>query len=637
MRPENLPRGQGWAVQRAYWDVQGRLRRASPEALRAVLDALGTDPQAPPPAVGPVTVAWDGRTRFVLRVPRLPQRVRCQVFLEDGRERSWGELRISGVRRAGPQVGVRATLPARLPWGVHRAVLEVDGQHQHTVVLAAPSRLGPVQVPGLAVWVPAYGLWSRGEGAQADFGLLRQAGRWLRERGVGVLATVPLFSSLLDEPFEPSPYLPASRLFWNELFVHLPGEPDVPVSGELVDYRDLFARRRARLQEAWRQLSDREKEQVRGWARGRPWSLEYGRFRALLDVQRRPWRRWPEPWRCGTLPEGEVDPQGWEAYVFAQWLATEQLQKVAEDLWLYLDLPLGVHPDGFDAWRFREVFVEGVSVGAPPDPFARHGQDWSFPPPHPQRMRQDGYAYLRAVLRRVFEVARMVRLDHVMALHRLYWIPRGFSPAEGVYVRYPADELYAAVLLEAARAGAVVVGEDLGTVPGEVRRALDRRGLWRMYVLLFEAAAPHPRRPGRTTVASFGTHDTATFAGLWTGADLEERARLGLVPTEAMAAERRREQVLRENLARCVGAPVESPARAFHAALRWLAVGPAGCVLVQLEDLWLEVLRHNLPGTAGEVYPNWRRRLRYAVEDWDQLPGVSEILEELAQVRSGAR
>ncbi len=619
-------------VQAAYWDASGRLRRASPEAVRAVVEAMGVDPVAPPHPVEPTVVAWEGRWGVRLRLPAVPQGLSCGLVLEDGTELAGRPMHLRGVRRVAESFEVWAAYPQRLPLGAHRAFLDVEGQVLEATVLSVPRRLPPLQPPRWGVWIPVYGLWSRDVQAQADFALLRRAAEWLHARGAGILATLPLFPTLLQEPFEPSPYLPASRLFWNELFVHLPGKGRGATEQGLLDYEATFAAQHAHLHRSWAALPQGLKAQVRAWTREQPHLLEYAAFRAYLESQGRPWRTWPEAARAGQLPPGTGEAA--DVYAYAQWLATRQLAEVAQTgTWLYLDLPLGVHPDGFDAWRFRGQFVQGVSVGAPPDPFAAAGQDWSFAPLHPLRLREDGYAYLRACFAHLFRVARMVRLDHVMALHRLYWIPRGFPATEGVYVRYPAEELYAAILLEAARAGAVVVGEDLGTVPPSVRRELDRRGLWRMYVLVFEAESPALREPEPNTVASLGTHDTPAFASFWSGMDVEARQSMGLLSQEQAAVARLRRQEVVASLARQLGVPADSPESALRAALRWLAESRAGCVLVHLEDLWGEVFAHNVPGTTADQHPNWRRRLRYAVEDWERLEAVEELLRVVAHGR----
>ncbi len=613
-------------IQRAYWDVTGRLRRPPAEAVHAVQQALDSDPHAPPPPLEPVLVAWDGRLRVQLRLRALPDRVACSVLLEDGLELGW---RVAPVAAGEGQVTL--AIPQVLPLGAHRLQIAAAQHRWESVILSAPRRLPPLAAPRWGVWVPAHALWSGQEGGPS-FELLRRVAAWVREQEGGVLGTLPLYAGLLDEPCEPSPYLPATRLFWNELLVHTPGE--TPPSAGPLDYRELFRQRRKRLGELWRTCPEGERRQVEAWAATQPWLADYAAFRALLDQQGRPWRQWPQPYRAGFAPEGSVHPHARGLYVYAQWLAARQLQQVAsEGVWVYLDLPLGVHPDGFDAWRFRGLFAEGVSVGAPPDPFSARGQDWGFAPLHPHRARRDGYAYLRACLARAFTVAKMLRLDHVMALHRLYWIPRGFSAAEGVYVRYPAEELYAAVMLEAARAGAVLVGEDLGTVPNEVRRELDRRRLWRMYVLMFELREPGPREPAANTVASLGTHDTPTFAGFWQGLDIAEREKLGAVAADGARAERQLRASQVRSLARWLGVEPEDSLGALRALLRWLGRSSAACVLASVEDLWGETERHHLPGTPSHAHAGWRRRMRYPLEEWMRSQEVRELLQELNRAR----
>lgn len=618
-----------WGVQRAYWDVTGRWRRSPPEAVRAVEEALQVDPKAPVPVLEPVVVAWGGRVRIPLRVMDHLERVACAVELEDGGELGW---RVLPVVMQGPGQA-RVRLPGRLPLGAHRLRVAAGQRRWETVVLSAPRRLPPATPPAWGVWVPPHALWSWEEGGP-NFQLLLRVARWLRELGGGVLGTLPLYAALLDEPCEPSPYLPATRLFWNEFLVYTGPEGSRSARPELTDYRQAYLHHKSRLVRMWRTCPDGQRGEVEAWARRQPWLSEYAAFRALLDYRRCPWRQWPEPYRSGRVPEGATQLELYGAYVYGQWLASRQLAGVAsEGVWLYLDLPLGVHADGFDTWRFRGLFADGVSVGAPPDPFSPRGQDWGFPPPHPERSREGGHAYLRACLAQAFQVGRMLRLDHVMALHRLYWIPRGFPATEGVYVRYPTEELYAAVLLEAARAGAVVVGEDLGTVPGEVRRALDRRGLWRMYVLPFELRARGPREPPANGVASLGTHDTPTFAAFWQTLDVAERQRLGILDARAARRERRRGRAQVRSLARWLHVDPGDREGAFRALLRWLGGSPAGCVLVALEDLWGETLPHHLPGVAFPAYPNWRRPVRYPLEQWMHLKGVYEALAELRQAR----
>src|SRR5690606_10268734 len=283
--------------------------------------------------------------------------------------------------------------------------------------------------------------------------------------------------------------------------------------------------------------------------------------------------------------------------VFAQWQADRQLTafgtvRDGSSASLYLDMPLGVNPAGYDAWRFRSLFAEGVSAGAPPDPLFTGGQNWGFRPLVPHELRASGYRYFIETVRHHLRHAPMLRLDHVMALHRLYWVPDGISATRGVYVRYADDELFAILVLESARHRAVIIGEDLGTVPPAVRRMMDRHAIHRMHVVQFEAEgedAATVTAPDENVIASLNTHDMPLFAGFWRGRDIEDQRGLGLIDeagkAEAMAAR----AALRIRLSRSVGAGGEVDAGLVRQRLlERLAASAARYVLVTLEDLWLE-------------------------------------------------
>jgi 4-alpha-glucanotransferase len=231
----------------------------------------------------------------------------------------------------------------------------------------------------------------------------------------------------------------------------------------------------------------------------------------------------------------------------------------------------------------------------------------------------------------------MLRIDHVMGLHRLFWIPRGMPASEGVYVRYPADELYAVLLLEAQRHGAVVVGEDLGTVPRAVRETMRRRGLWQMYVLPFEVDADRPpRTPAALSVASLNTHDTPPFAAFWSGIDIAQRCRLGLLDPAQAARERSARSAtvgaLRRFLRETGALGTDELHDVLRACLVYLGRSASRCVLVGLEDLWLETEPQNVPGTSSE-YPNWRRRMRCDLDTLMASPQVAEVLGDLSRIR----
>jgi 4-alpha-glucanotransferase len=322
-----------------------------------------------------------------------------------------------------------------------------------------------------------------------------------------------------------------------------------------------------------------------------------------------------------------VDPDAVAYHLLAQRVCEEQVTELARRArahgpGLYLDMPLGVHPDGYDVWRHRSAFATGVSIGAPPDDFFPGGQDWAIPPLHPERVREDGYAYPIACLRHAFRHAGVARLDHAIGLHRQYWVPHGAPADRGVFVRFPHEEWYAAISLEAHRSGTIVVGEDLGTVPKEIRRAMDRHRLLRCYVLeletLPERRPPVPDPPAGS-LSSLNTHDLPTFAAYWRGADIEERRADGFLAPGEVAEEARRRQLMRADVvAVLAGAGLLRTGEAdderavLGALLEWLGASASRLVVVNLEDVWGELRPQNVPGTSDR--PNFRRRAAWSLE-----------------------
>jgi 4-alpha-glucanotransferase len=350
-----------------------------------------------------------------------------------------------------------------------------------------------------------------------------------------------------------------------------------------------------------------------------PQVTAYAQFRARTEYAGKGWHQW-----TSGLPQGERSSE--ELHLYVQWIVQDQLQELSTSMsaageLLYLDLPLGLHCDGFDTWRFPGLFATGVSGGAPPDPVFTAGQNWAFQPLHPRAIRADGYRYLIAVLRNHLRYAKLLRVDHVMGLHRLFWIPEGSSGERGVYVEYPAEEMYAILSLESHRAQAGIVGENLGVVSPEVNRAMNRHNIRQLYVAQYEtvlerksgsrrtplrSSAPL-RMPPRGSVASLNTHDLFPFQAFLDGSDIETRLRLKLLKPKDAAIERKQREQVRRMLRRFAG---HDP---LQRCLDFLGASPASIVLVNLEDLWHETAAQNVPSTTTE-HPNWRRRLRYSME-----------------------
>lgn len=654
-----------WGVQSSYTDGEGRRRHAHDEALLGALrarrapvesiadvrDALRDRERVQSQqAVEPVVVAWDGRMpRVTLRAGRGARSARCTLETEDGELRTWD----IGLRNGRGTIHLRE----RLPLGRH--VLRIDaGTTEHLAwILSAPRQAYTVDGLQWGVFAPVYALAREGT-CHGSYTELHELARGMRRRGAALVATLPIHAAFLDAPLDPSPYSPASRLFWNELYVDpapfaaMPRNDAHAELGECirsgyVDYRAAAAVHRRLLQPVADRLLAPDGDPDAAAFAARPDVSDYARFRAIGDRLRTGWREWPARLRDGRIRDDDPDPASARYHAFVQWAAERQLGAISADreaAGLYLDMPLGVHPDSYDTWRYREIFATDASAGAPPDVLFSGGQDWGFPPMDPDALRADGYAYLAAALRQQFRHASVLRLDHVMSLHRLYWIPSGLPPTEGVYVRYPEDEMFAVLTLESMRAHGAIVGEDLGTVAESVRRRMERHAIHRMFVVQYEVnpeARPPMTAPPRRSAASLNTHDMPTFTGFWQGRDIGDMRDLGLLEESGEEAARTQRARLRSALARHVhlserAAKAEDPAPILDALLERLASGPAAIVLVGLEDLWLEPEPQNVPGTGPETRPNWRRRFRYPFPGVLHRADVNERLEAIAEARHTA-
>lgn len=645
-------------VQSSYRDVTGRRRAAGAEAITAVLRSLGVPIERPdqadavararPPEdrlVEPVAVAWDGRHAGIeLRLgDRPPARVRATMELEGGEERAW-EVR-TGDARTGDGVAT-LRLDGALPLGRHGLTVEDGRRVGHTVVLSAPSRVPAAN--GLRDWgvfVPLHALTTERSWGTGDLTGLGELADRIRELGGGLVATLPLLAAF---PGEASPYRPASRLFWNERYVDVAALPELEADpetrrlvssvrfrreldavreGELVDLERVSSLKRRVLERLARALEERGGDRaaaLRRFLRANPAALDYARFRAAGERLGLEWRRWPAAARRGRIGRRDLDPDAVRYHAYVQWVAEEQVAELGRrarsgGAGLCLDLPIGVHPDGYDVWRHGQDFAAGVSVGAPPDDFFTGGQDWGSPPLHPERVREDGYAYPMACLRHTFRHAGVARVDHAMGLHRQYWVPEGFPADQGVFVRYAAEEWYAAIALEAHRTDTVVVGEDLGTVPAEVRTAMRRHGMLRSYVLQF---AVEPDRdpavvpPSGEMLASVNTHDMPPFASFWRRGSATRDAIVRVLVERGLLRRDRRSDTR----------------KALAASLEWLAGSDAALVVVNLEDLWLETRSQNVPGTSDPR--NWRRR---AARSLEQITASRDVLDVLARVEAARR
>ncbi|QEN13124.1 4-alpha-glucanotransferase [Mycolicibacterium sp. ELW1] len=560
------------------------------------------------------------------------------------------------VGEDGSRIAVSDELPGDLAPGWYRLHTH-DGQQ--VTLVAAPAQVP--RTPDTWGWMlQLYALRSQRSWGIGDFGDLREFLEWtVAEHGAGAVLLNPLHAPGPTHPVQPSPYTPSSRRFSNPLALRIedleayhqadPGtraEVDalrVSASTERIDHDLVWAAKRSALEALWRAV-------------GRPTPLDgspgtegltdWATYCALAERHGGRWSRWPALLRDVTGSAvlaarrelaSRVDFHAWVQQQCAEQLAAIRAagRTAGMALGVLHDLPVGVDADGADAWALADVLAAGVSVGAPPDNFTPRGQDWGLPPWRPDRLAATGYVGLRDMLRAILSHADGLRIDHVAGLWRLWWIPPGDTPDRGTYVHYDADVMLAVLALEAHRAGAVVVGEDLGTVEPEVTEALAANGMLGSAVSWFtrdEADPDQPLLPSAAwperAAASLSTHDLPTAAGFLRGEHVRARADLGLlddVPAEeANAATERAEWValLRSEGLLADGEPDE--ASIILAMHRFLASTPSRLKLISPYDVIGEVRQPNLPGTIDE-YPNWRLPLAETLEELRADPRVAEI------------
>jgi 4-alpha-glucanotransferase len=650
-----------YGVATSYEDWSGSQVAVPPATVIAVLGGLGVDASTPeriaaaraerdeapwrrllPPTV---VVRGDADVREVVVRAPAGAPVTLTVEREDGAAvpvgmGTEGERRtVDGVAR----VAVTFRLPD-LPYGWHRLTATTGHPTPATrgtaVLVVAPSRVERSDVDRTWGWmVQLYSVRSAADWGLGDYADLAELARWSGgELGAGVLLCNPLHATSPVVPVEPSPYYPSSRRFRSPLYLRVEATPEYAAANpelrarvdalrpetdpDRIDRDAAWTAKLAALELLWPLARDEELREYR--AEQGAGLADFALFSALAERHGVPWQDWPAELRRPDTPAvAELRAELAGRVAFHEWLqlrCDEQLAAAgaaARDAGMPIgivhDLAVGVDPGGADAWGLQDVLAMDMTVGAPPDSFNQQGQDWRLPPWNPQRLAEAGYAPYRDMLRAVLRSAGGVRIDHVMGLFRLWWIPAGASPADGTYVSYDDEALLGVLALEAYRAGALVVGEDLGTVEPRVSRTLAARNILGSAVLWFEQdddGAPLPPEKWREQVmASVTTHDLPTAAGFLADEHVRIRAELGqLGHSEAEERARvadERDQLLamlRENgLLGADPSPAET-VRAMHAVL---ARAPSRLVLAALGDAVGDLRQPNLPGTVDE-YPNWR-------------------------------
>ncbi len=599
--PIQAPDPVAWGVVPGFEDADRHWREAPSATIHAILAAMGATPDGPP-APEALIVRLDGPA-----APLPPG----QLTLEDG-----ATLRLSGA------------LPPGVPPGYHR--LERDDGPAVTLIVSP----GRCPLPAELTWgfaAQLYATRSKRSWGFGDFDDLGRLGRWSGSLGAGFVLVNPLHAATPTVPQQPSPYFPGSRCFLNPLYLAVEA---IPGAGGRTDVDELAGAGRA-LNDA--RLIHRDRvwalkssalealfEDFSGdpdfdaYVAGRgPLLRGFATFCALSELHGGTWQSWPTSVRdpkSAAVREFTESTRGSSRlryHTWLQWLLDRQLAAAARSLPVVSDLAVGVDPGGPDAWLWQDVLALQMRVGAPPDRFNTRGQDWALPPFDPWRTRAAGYEPWIQSLRGALRHGAGLRLDHVMGLFRLYWIPVGATPPDGGYVRYPHDELLDIVALEAHRAGAFVVGEDLGTVEPGVRQQLAGRNLLSYQVWWFQDAAP-AAWPAKA-LAAVSTHDLPTVAGVFTGLDLEAQRRLGLEPNEEASA-RLRDQLLVRTGSTATTPVEEVVARVYDD----LAAVPCLLLTASLDDALAVTERPNMPGTVDD-WPNWRLALPEPLEQIERL------------------
>jgi 4-alpha-glucanotransferase len=629
-----------------YEDWHRERKDVATESIVGVLGLLGVDATTPA-AISTALAAVRERNRL----GRLPGTIvvragkgrklpgPAEIVLEDG-----------GTRRAGE-------IPADLPLGWHRLVV---GDQDITLVVVPAELPEPPDTWGWMLQL--YALHSAGSWGMGDLGDLREfVGRAGRP---GLILLNPLHAITPVQPVPASPYAPSSRRFANPLYLRVAdtdayrrADPELrarvdalkpgPTADGLIDYGAVWEAKRAALELLWPLAGEVD-------LAADPGLTDFARFCALAEEHGPNWQQWPAELRRPDAPA--VRAYRGERIAFHVWLqqllnaqleaANEEARRTGMPVGIVHDLAVGIDPSGADGWLLQDVLAAGVKTGAPPDAFNQLGQDWGLAAWRPDRLIETGYAAYRDMLRRIFRHAGGLRVDHVAGLWRLWWVPPGLGAAGGTYVHYDPEAMLGILALEASRAGAVVIGEDLGTVLPEVTEGLERRNMLGSAVLWFtrdyddpeQGFLPAAKYP-RNALATVSTHDLPTAAGFLTGEQVRVRARLGQLAGPVEEERRNAEQERADLLAMLRSAGLitdrSTDPEIIVAMHEFLARTPCRFVTASLYDVLGETNQPNLPGTTDE-YPNWRMPLGADLSEIVEDPRIHAIAALLADRKPAA-
>lgn len=610
-----------WGVESGFEDALGQWQETPQEVRRTLHSAMGVDPKEPAPRDYPVRVIRAGE--------RAPVPLPADLTLEDGTV-----LRLA------------KELPPDLPLGYH--VLQALNDETRIEIIVCP---GACYFPeDLRVWgwaVQLYSLRSARSWGMGDLGDLRRLAQWSKEKwNAGVLLINPLHAATPVTPQTPSPYFPSTRIYKNLLYLcieEIPGALGAGLdletfanAGEAlnketrIDRDSIFRLKFEALEKLWPGFKGDPGFDEFIMSEGESLS-KFAVFCALTRKFGKDWQTWPSRYRHPLSMDvarfAQENPDSIRFYKWIQWLLDVQMARAGGSLSLMQDLPIGVDPHGADAWVWQDALALDAAVGAPPDEFNTKGQNWGLPPFIPHKLRQTAYRPFRQTIRATLRHSGGLRVDHVMGLFRLFWIPKSMEPSQGGYVRYPAEELLAVLSLESLRAGAFIVGEDLGTVEKGVVEQLAAHRIMSYKVLWFETSPP-AEYPAMA-LAAVTTHDLPTIAGLWSGSDLAAQQELGLSPNEHGTLD------ILDRLRDLTRTPRRAkPSEVIVKTYRSLAKAPSAVVTASLEDGLVVETRPNMPGTTTE-WPNWSIPLPERLEEIERNPLIADIARSLRRGRRG--
>ena len=681
----------------AYHDIWGKLHPTSDATRAALLAAMHLPPEriaADPAALQAELEATEAGRELppvvVVRAcatQRIPQRLagwEWTLTLEDGRAAARGTCPDGLLEFAAPDTP-----------GYHRLDFARGNERRSLPCIVVPHHCYQPELlaQGGRVWgfaVQLYAMRSTRNWGIGDFGDLLPLLLLAHTHGGHVVGINPLHALFPDNPAHISPYSPSQRAALNPLYLDIESLPEFAAckaaqervasvdfqdllhqlrATEFVDYPGVVAAKNAILAllfDQFRRSGGARMATFTAWRGQQGKALEaYACFCALQEHFRAQdgncwgWPVWPEDCRNPDSPAvaaltvthaERIDYHAW-----LQWLTDEQLGNITAEaesagiaVGIYQDLAIGANAGGAEIWHNQAVFAAGAHAGAPPDEINSMGQEWGLPPFVPEPLRAAAYAPLVDILRANMRHAGALRIDHVMGLQRLFWVPADMPASEGAYVSYPFEDMLGIVALESVRNRCLVIGEDLGTVPEGFRERLLEAGVLSYHPLMFERSPDGQfRLPGELppqALAAFGTHDLPTLRGFWRGTDLDIRARLQLLPSEELrqrlVTERdwdrgrllwalEREGLLPPGVSKDQSLMPELVPAVIDAIHAYLARSRAQIFVVQPEDFLGVVDQPNLPGTLEDKHPNWQRKLPVPLEAWEDHPGFRQCIAAL--------